>query len=50
MFDVVSTNEVALAEHAAVIKALGRRVVRDVIEIGRRLIAARAGARGTDGA
>jgi Protein of unknown function (DUF3102) len=41
MLDVVSTNEVALAEHAAMIKALGRRVVRDVIEIGRRLIAAK---------
>lgn len=30
-------NEIALAEHAAVIRALGKRVVGDIIEIGRRL-------------
>ncbi|MEY9179685.1 DUF3102 domain-containing protein [Bradyrhizobium sp. USDA 313] len=29
--------EKALAEHAAVIRALGKRVIRDIIEIGRRL-------------
>jgi hypothetical protein len=29
--------EIALAEHAAVIRALGKRVVGDVIEMGRRL-------------
>lgn len=31
-------NDLALAEHAAVIRALGKRVVGDVIEIGRRLV------------
>jgi hypothetical protein len=35
--EYVAPNEVALAEHAAVIRALGKRVVGDVIEIGRRL-------------
>jgi hypothetical protein len=30
-------REIALAEHAAVIRALGKRVVGDIIEIGRRL-------------
>jgi ParB-like chromosome segregation protein Spo0J len=30
-------NEIALAEHAAVIRALGKRVIGDVIEMGRRL-------------
>src|SRR5271168_2085147 len=30
-------NEIALAEHAAVIRALGKRVIGDIIEIGRRL-------------
>jgi hypothetical protein len=34
---VVSPMEVTLAEHAAVIRALGKRVVGDIIEIGRRL-------------
>lgn len=29
--------EIAVAEHAAVIRALGKRVIRDIIEIGRRL-------------
>jgi hypothetical protein len=29
--------EIALAEHAAVIRALGKRVIGDVIEMGRRL-------------
>src|SRR5258707_7248460 len=34
-------HEIALAEHAAVIRALGKRVIGDVIEIGRRLAAAK---------
>lgn len=34
---VVSHDSSALAEHAAAIKTLGKRVVADVIEIGRRL-------------
>lgn len=38
---VVSPTDVALAEHAAVIRALGKRVVGDIIEIGRRLAAAK---------
>jgi hypothetical protein len=29
--------EIELAEHAAVIRALGKRAVRDIIEIGQRL-------------
>jgi hypothetical protein len=29
-------REITLAEHAAVIRALGKRVVGDIIEIGRR--------------
>jgi len=37
VLEVVGPNEIALAEHAAVIRALGKRVVGDVIEIGRRL-------------
>ena len=36
-FEIIAPNDVALAEHAAVIRALGKRVVGDVIEIGRRL-------------
>jgi hypothetical protein len=35
--EIIAPNDVALAEHAAVIRALGKRVVGDVIEIGRRL-------------
>ncbi|MGJ5049946.1 DUF3102 domain-containing protein [Bradyrhizobium oligotrophicum] len=35
---MATTDEIALAEHAAVIRALGKRVIRDIIEIGRRLI------------
>jgi Protein of unknown function (DUF3102) len=35
--DVANPTDIALAEHAAVIKALGKRVVGDVIEIGARL-------------
>lgn len=34
-------NEIALAEHAAVIRALGKRVVGDIVEIGRRLTEAK---------
>jgi hypothetical protein len=34
--------EIALAEHAAVIRALGKRVIGDVIEIGRRLTDAKS--------
>jgi Protein of unknown function (DUF3102) len=34
-------EEIALAEHAAVIRTLGKRVVGDVLEIGRRLTEAR---------
>jgi hypothetical protein len=36
--EILGPNEVALAEHAAVIRVLGKRVVRDVIEIGQRLV------------
>jgi hypothetical protein len=35
--ELLTTTDVALAEHAAVIKTLGKRVVADVIEIGGRL-------------
>jgi hypothetical protein len=35
-------HEIALAEHAAVIRALGKRVISDIIEIGRRLGEAQA--------
>jgi hypothetical protein len=35
--EIIAPNDVALAEHVAVIRALGKRVVGDVIEIGRRL-------------
>lgn len=35
--DVAGPTEIALAAHAAVIKALGKRVIGDVIEIGARL-------------
>jgi N6-adenosine-specific RNA methylase IME4 len=35
---ITRTDDPALAEHAAVIRALGKRVVGDVIEIGRRLV------------
>jgi hypothetical protein len=34
---LVPADEITLAEHAAVIRALGKRIVTDVIEIGRRL-------------
>lgn len=34
---LIPDTEIKLAEHAAVIRALGKRVVRDVIEIGGRL-------------
>jgi hypothetical protein len=34
---VSTPNDIALAEHAEVIRALGKRVVGDIIEIGRRL-------------
>jgi hypothetical protein len=37
MLEIIPAHDVALAEHAAVIRALGRRVIGDVIEIGRRL-------------
>jgi hypothetical protein len=33
----VSPSEIKLAEHAEVIRTLGKRAVRDIIEIGRRL-------------
>ena len=33
----VATSEIALAEHVAVIRALGKRVARDITEIGYRL-------------
>lgn len=36
-----TSDEIALAEHAAVIRALGKRVVSDIIEIGRRLTVAK---------
>ncbi len=36
------STDTALAEHAAVIRALARRTVRDTIEIGQRLIEVRA--------
>lgn len=34
---IEAPNEIVLAEHAAVIKALGKRVIGDVVEIGARL-------------
>lgn len=34
---IALSSEIVLAEHAAVIRALGKRVVADIIEIGRRL-------------
>ena len=37
----VPSTDIALAEHAAVIRALGKRVVGDIIEIGRRLTEAK---------
>jgi protein gp37 len=37
----VPQTEVALAEHAAAIRALGKRVVADIVEIGRRLTEAK---------
>jgi DUF3102 family protein len=40
--EIITDNDIKLAEHAAVIRALGRRVVGDVIEIGRRLNDAQA--------
>jgi Protein of unknown function (DUF3102) len=40
--EVLGPDDVALAEHAAVIRALGKRVVGDVIEIGRHLAACKA--------
>jgi len=42
MPEMATQNEIRLAEHAAVIRALGKRVVHDVIEIGRRLVEAKA--------
>jgi hypothetical protein len=33
--DVVSPSEIKLAEHAEVIRTLGKRMARDVVEIGR---------------
>lgn len=39
--EIIGPNDIALAEHAAVIRALGKRVVGDVIEIGRRLTGAK---------
>ena len=38
---LVPQTHIALAEHAAVIRALGKRVVGDIIEIGRRLTEAK---------
>jgi hypothetical protein len=38
---LVTQDEIVLAEHAAVIRALGKRVVGDVIEIARPLADAR---------
>jgi hypothetical protein len=35
--EIFAPTDIVLAEHAAVIRALGKRVVGDVIEIGRRL-------------
>lgn len=40
---VVDTNDIVLAEHAAVIKALGKRVARDIVEIGYRLTLCKIG-------
>lgn len=36
-----SSAEIALAEHAAMIRTLGKRVISDIIEIGRRLTEAK---------
>ncbi|MET3969133.1 DUF3102 domain-containing protein [Bradyrhizobium sp. S3.9.1] len=41
LLPVATADEIALAEHAAVIRAIGKRVVGDILEIGRRLDAAR---------
>jgi len=42
-FDPIKVGgDVVLAQHAEVIRALGKRVVHDVIEIGRRLTDAKA--------
>jgi len=38
---LAESNKIALAEHAEVIRALGKRVVRHVIEIGQRLATAK---------
>jgi Protein of unknown function (DUF3102) len=39
--DLFTDSDVKLAEHAEVIRALGKRAVHDIIEIGRRLIEAK---------
>uniref|UniRef100_A0A973W017 DUF3102 domain-containing protein n=2 Tax=Bradyrhizobium septentrionale TaxID=1404411 RepID=A0A973W017_9BRAD len=41
LLPVATSDEIALAEHAAVIRTLGKRVVADIIEIGRRLTQAK---------
>jgi Protein of unknown function (DUF3102) len=38
---VPQQTEIALAEHAAVIRALGKRVIQDIVEIGNRLTEAK---------
>ena len=40
--DLFTDGDLKLAEHAEVIRALGKRAVHDIIEIGRRLIEAKA--------
>jgi Protein of unknown function (DUF3102) len=39
--DTMTPDEVALVEHAEAIRVLGRRIVGDIVEIGRRLVDAR---------
>jgi hypothetical protein len=41
LLPMAAPNDIALAEHAAVIRALGKRVVGDIVEIGRRLTVAK---------
>jgi hypothetical protein len=35
--EIATASDIKLAEHAEVIRPLGKRAIRDIIEIGRRL-------------
>lgn len=39
--DLFTSDDIKLAEHAEVIRALGKRAARDIVEIGERLIDAK---------